>query len=804
MQTPAETGQPVAPRSNGPALALVLLVAAWSGFVALVLYPSVWAAEQFALVAGQEWSRTTWAFVVAGHALAVLLPSLLAYALTRHTPRYRAVFATWLPATVFMLAMLPIRVAGLTDAQTAAALQILCLAGFLAALWLWQRWRHIPVARPSGSLAAAALLAGLVIGPWVAWGALGSWLDTLLNLAVALLFGLAVGRILQLALLPELQATSDRPRANLALGGLAVAVMLSVMGPAMGVNGQQLILLFLLPGLGWLVIAAASWGTGGDLSRGWLAAGLLVGLVVAGPLIFVDPDELLLVLNLGTRDVGYYTILAVIAGVLIILILSVLLIALANRLPDRTGRWVLPVAALFWAGLAILYGVTGQPGWHGERLFVIMAEQADLSAATRIADPVERRAFVYDAAVRQADDTQTGLRRSLEAWGVDATPYYLVNALEVDAGPFVRWWLARQPGVDRVIPSPELRPLPREQGMVSGNEPAPIEPQWNLTSIGAPAVWEEFGVTGAGIVIGQSDSGVDGGHPELAAQYRGAHPDGPAGDDYNWLDPWNLTSSPVDLGGHGTHTLGSVVGRSVGVAPDATWIGCVNLARNLGNPAYYLECLQFLFAPYPQDGDPFGDGRPDLGAHVLNNSWGCPVVEGCDPNALLAAVQALRAAGVFVVASAGNEGNACGSIADPIALYDEVFTVGAVDEAGDLAPFSSRGPVMVDSSNRPKPDLVAPGVDVLSAFPGGTYEYSSGTSMAGPHVAGAVALLWSADPALIGDIETTERILGETARPFDTAQNGLPACGDPAVRPNNAAGYGLVDAYAAVAQALER
>jgi subtilisin family serine protease len=164
-------------------------------------------------------------------------------------------------------------------------------------------------------------------------------------------------------------------------------------------------------------------------------------------------------------------------------------------------------------------------------------------------------------------------------------------------------------------------------------------------------------------------------------------------------------------------------------------------------------------------------------------------------------VQALRAAGVFVVASAGNSGSACGSISDPIALYDEVFTVGAIDENGILADFSSRGPVTADGSGRLKPDVVAPGVNVLSAYPGGTYAYNDGTSMAGPHVVGVVALLWSANPALIGDIDRTEQILTETAKPYN--QNfGVPECGDGNRRPDNAVGYGIIDAYAAVFRAL--
>jgi subtilisin family serine protease len=307
-----------------------------------------------------------------------------------------------------------------------------------------------------------------------------------------------------------------------------------------------------------------------------------------------------------------------------------------------------------------------------------------------------------------------------------------------------------------------------------------------------------LGVTGEGIVVGQSDSGVQGDHPELLDSYRGNG----GSHDYNWFDPWFHTTEPVDSGGHGTHTLGSVLGNSTGVAPDAEWFGCVNLARNLANPALYLDCMQFMLAPFPLNGDPFTDGDPARGAHVINNSWGCPELEGCDALALRPAVHALRAAGIFVVASAGNDGPACSTVQDPIALYDEAFSVGAVDRFGQVAGFSSRGPVAEDGSGRIKPDIAAPGVEVLSAFPGSTYAYADGTSMAGPHIAGVVALIWSANPALIGDIEGTEQILIETAQPY-TGITEEAACGDPSARPNNLVGYGIVDAYGAVQRALE-
>ena len=144
--------------------------------------------------------------------------------------------------------------------------------------------------------------------------------------------------------------------------------------------------------------------------------------------------------------------------------------------------------------------------------------------------------------------------------------------------------------------------------------------------INVERVWQEFSIFGEGIVIGQSDSGVDGSHPELSSSYRGL----PGQNDYNWYDPWFNSPAPNDIGGHGTHTLGTILGENTGVAPGATWFACVNLARNLGNPGLYLDCMQFMLAPFPADGSPLHDGNPNLGANIINNSWGCPPIEGCD------------------------------------------------------------------------------------------------------------------------------------------------------------------------------
>ncbi len=321
---------------------------------------------------------------------------------------------------------------------------------------------------------------------------------------------------------------------------------------------------------------------------------------------------------------------------------------------------------------------------------------------------------------------------------------------------------------------------------MTGDDPAPTGPEWNIALIGADQVWAT-GDTGQGIVIGGSDTGVDGTHPALRASYRG-------GDD-SWSDPWNHTRTPVDHNGHGTHTIGSALGTGgIGVAPGAQWMACVNLDRDMGNPAFYLDCLQFMLAPFPFGGNPFTDGDPTRAADVLTNSWGCPALEGCDRTALRPAVDALTAAGIFFVAAAGNEGPRCHSIDDAPAPYAATFTVGAVDRDRTVASFSSRGPV----AREKKPDVVAPGVGVVSALPGGGYGALDGTSMATPQVAGVVALMWSVSPTLRGDVAKTAQILRDTATAAhpSSASLGGGSCDGAAQT-----GSGLVNAIAAVAAA---
>ena len=187
---------------------------------------------------------------------------------------------------------------------------------------------------------------------------------------------------------------------------------------------------------------------------------------------------------------------------------------------------------------------------------------------------------------------------------------------------------------------------------------------------------------------------------------------------------------------------------------------------------------------------------------MINNSWTCPESEGCtDPQILRAVVENVRAAGVAVVLAAGNGGGACSTITEVPPIYEAGFTVGATDNADQIAGFSSIGPVTVDGSHRLKPDLTAPGVNVRSAGLSGGYAANfSGTSAAAPHVTGAIALLWSAVPARAGEVDGTERALEAGAVPLRLdltcgAFSGL-------VVPNHVFGWGRLDLAEAYAEFL--
>ncbi len=440
------------------------------------------------------------------------------------------------------------------------------------------------------------------------------------------------------------------------------------------------------------------------------------------------------------------------------------------------------------------------------RFLVVLRSRTDtraLAAAER--DHAVRGHVVFDALRRAANATQPAVRAQLDALGAKYRAFTIVNAFAVEGNRAVVDALAARADVLAIESDRAFRVNLESAQSVA----APNAVEWNVSKINAPSVWS-LGYIGQNIVYGNADTGVQWDHPALQPHYRGW--DGMSADhNFSWWDAIHSDLSgngtnpcgysiaaPCDDYGHGTHTLGTGIGddgagNQIGVAPGAQWIACRNMEQGWGSPSTYIECFDFFLAPWDlnqQNADP--NRRP----HAVGNSYGCPPSEGCSANSLLVAMDNLRAAGVFMAVSAGNTGYyGCATINDPPAIYDSAITIGATDSADNIAGFSSRGPVTVDGSNRRKPDLVAPGVSVRSSIPTNGYGNSSGTSMASPHVAGAVALLWSAFPALVRNVDLTESVLANTAAPLVSAQT---CGGDVAYQsPNNVYGFGRVDVFAA-------
>ena len=511
--------------------------------------------------------------------------------------------------------------------------------------------------------------------------------------------------------------------------------------------------------------------------------------------------------------------------------LVVLLISFSLFVPGSVlAQSTQPVDAQPWAEISPFLENELSAASASVPFLVILDEQADAgpvvdggmnAASTGETDRILRAETLYRTLTKQALESQAPLRAWLDARGISYRAFYIVNMIEVQGDIALAQELRALPGVDRLAANPLVRgeePVPDDSVESWHSQGVQSVQAWpyglyGLPATHAPEVWD-LGYTGKGIVVASQDTGVEWDHPALIRNYRGYDPEtSGAFHEYNWFDAWDTPpydgcgpdyQIPCDDNGHGTHTVGTMVGdaandasssyTNIGMAPGAQWIACRNMRQDYGTPASYADCFQFMFAPYPQDGDPFTDGRPELAPHIINNSWSCPPTEGCDADSLRQVVETARAAGQFVVASAGNYGPECYTVQYPIGMHDATFTVGAHDSYGGVPAFSSRGPVSADGSYRLKPDLVAPGAYVLSSIRNGGYGWKSGTSMASPHVAGAAALLWSAAPDLVGDVDLTEQVLIKSATPVadGTCQ------GDLASSPNPTYGYGRLNALAAV------
>lgn len=483
----------------------------------------------------------------------------------------------------------------------------------------------------------------------------------------------------------------------------------------------------------------------------------------------------------------------------VLLVLSLFLFGLARPAVPAAGL-ASKVDARVWEDTS---------GTQTAHFLVILRNQAKAQQAAAGAHSQDEQVRgVVSALNITARSSQVPVIAEVKKWNAPFRSFVVVNALAVEGGRGLVQALAARSDVaaieaDRAFRVPLEMPEPPVVSMPVAQ--APSTPEWGITKTGASLVWAD-GYRGEGIVYANADTGVQWDHPALKGQYRGWNStDSTVNHNYNWWDAIhasiggsscgiNLTV-PCDDYGHGTHTTGTGVGETadqsnqIGMAPGAKWIACRNMDAGVGRPSTYIECLDFFIQPWD-----LNHQNPDPSKHadVISNSYTCPSSELCVSTSLHTAVENVRAAGIFMSVSAGNSGSACGTIYDTPSTETGVFTVGATNSGDTIAAFSSRGPV----GSLIKPQISAPGVTIRSAYPGSSYTAMSGTSMAAPHVAGAVALLWSAFPQLRGSVAATEALLEQSAvKLYSSTQ----LCGIDTTTslPNNVYGYGRLAVKAA-------
>ncbi len=398
-------------------------------------------------------------------------------------------------------------------------------------------------------------------------------------------------------------------------------------------------------------------------------------------------------------------------------------------------------------------------------VIVTFSDRADISKFKQ-KDRKIRRSLMIRALRQKAEQTQAPCRAFLKNKKAKRLKkLWLINGLAFKAKANVIMKLANMPGIESIKLDGVVSPPATILGV-----PSPVE--WNIDAINATQLWD-LGYTGQGIVVANMDTGVDVTHPDLASRWRGGT--------NSWLDLVGLATTPYDSMGHGTQTMGLMVGgdvsgKSIGVAHGSQWIA-VRIFDPSGATYTNIHLgFQWLLDP---DGDPNTDDAP----HVVNNSWSLENMDNCS-NEFQPDVQALKAAGIAVVFAAGNSGPIQSS--ESPGNYPEGYATGAVDFLNNIASFSGRGPSSCDNSIYP--EVVAPGVNIKLADTSyglslANYTFDSGTSFASPHVAGAMALLLGAFPDIT---------IAELEFALDQSALDLGAPG-----PDNDYGNGLIDVFAA-------
>jgi subtilisin family serine protease len=445
--------------------------------------------------------------------------------------------------------------------------------------------------------------------------------------------------------------------------------------------------------------------------------------------------------------------------------------------------------------------------------FIIrFTEQADLSPAYAMSWE-ERGEFVYNTLSEVAARSQAKAKAYLDSQGLSYQTFIAGNDLYVRAGvrktvldlaELPEVYYIRSPQTYYIDPVTDasakmsssytwVGDLIANHALVTVELPptaSPDTPQavmdWGITDTKANLFWRDIGFRGQGIVVANIDTGVQWNHPALINQFKCT---GDPGNPACWSDPSNIcgTAGACDNNGHGTHTMGTMVSANnpalpyiSGMAPDARWIACKGCESNECSDAALLACADWVLAPA---------GNPANRSNIVNSSWG----GGSSDPWYLSKVNAWRAAGIFPAFSAGNTPG-CSTIGSP-GDYQVSFSSANHDASRVIDYLSSRGPSAFGHTPYTKPNISAPGTNICSTVPNNHWDCTySGTSMASPHTAGAVALLWSCNPGLIGQVDETFRILQDYAdRPTLAGNCGAPPDGEG----NYTYGYGYLNVYAA-------
>lgn len=401
----------------------------------------------------------------------------------------------------------------------------------------------------------------------------------------------------------------------------------------------------------------------------------------------------------------------------------------------------------------------------------------------------EVRTTVAEKLKQTAEKTQKPLfdyldEKKKEGAVSEAESYFVVNMVYARLDAELVDIIADRPDVSYVYHNSLIEnslPAPEETFEPLRNE----DYTWNLKNINVPEVMGSYEIDGSGVVIGIIDTGVCLDHPAIKENWRG-YDTGDLQPAYNWYDPIKGRELPDDGNGHGTSVTGASLGKRVdqypqiGVAPGAQWIAARGMPESgSGLRSKLLDAAQFMLAPTDENGK---NEDPTMAPDIVVNAWGADIGED---DWFRDVVNNWRCAGIMPLFAAGNSGPSDFSIHNP-ANYPESFAVGSVDINNELSSFSSRGPGAYGEMI--KPELVAPGEDVVLASAGGGYGVGDGTSFAAPHVAGVAALLLEANPEL--SVPDIEAILKKTANPL--TEEAYPDI------PNYGYGYGLVNALRAV------